>query len=157
MYDTQSVNSEYVGISVERAGMKSKIESGEVGERLCKILEDEEVLDYFNREFVQNVKKISSEFLTQRGREYFDSATERESLYESFKLNLETNLLANAVSFWFKLPEGSQLDKIMLRILNVQFAKGVIDSLLKAYEDLAYKIKSQELEDFASGYGYYSG
>ena len=158
MYDTKDINSDYVGISVERAGMKSKLESGEVGDRLRDILEDEEVLDYFNRYLVQRVKMLSNEFLTKNGKIYFNSATQRDSLFESFKLNLETNLLSNAVSFWCRLPGESKLETVMLRILSVQFAKGVIDSLVKAYEDLTDKIKEQELDAFANGSdSYYSG
>ena len=152
MYDTRDINSEFVGISVDRAGLKRKLESGAVGDRLRDILEDEDVLDYFNKRLVQRTKTLSNGFLTQNGKAYFDSATQRDSMFESFKLNLETNLLSNTISFWCRLSGESKLENIMLRILTVQFAKGVIDSLVRAYEDLAEKIKEQELDVFAKGY-----
>ena len=157
MLDTNSMNPEFVNIAVDKDGLRSKLENGIVGAELRNIWEDEDVLQYFNKRLVQTVKMYAREFLTESGRECFNYITQRDNLFENFKLNLETNLLSNALTAWFKMSYKESLEDIMLKILDVDFAKKVIDTLVEAFEKVKERIKTEELKAFADGSGSFFG
>ena len=147
MAKTKSVTDTRQFVEYDRNYLVKKFKSIGVEEKLTAILESHEILAYYEERLVKSVQKISGQFQTQRSKKYFDQIIARDNLMINLRVNVENNLLANALSFWFKIDYP--LEEIANRILNEEFVKRVIDLLVREFEELASELKTQEADFLA--------
>ena len=147
MAKTKSVTDTRQFVEYDRNNLVRKFSSIGVEEKLTTILESHDILAYYEEKLVKSVQKISGEFKTQRGKKYFDQIIARDNLMINLRINIENNLLTNALSFWFRIDHP--LEEIANRLLNEEFVKRVIDLLVREFEELASELKIQERDYLA--------
>ena len=144
---TKSVTNTSQAVMFDRNQLISKLNAIGIEEKITKLLESHEILEYYEEKLVRTVQKNSDAFRTEKFRKQYDKVVSRDNLMLNLRTNIETNLLSNALAFWFRIDRS--IDEIMQHMLNELFVKRVIELLAIEFADLAYELLDQE-DDFCT-------